>query len=74
MPPRPHLIANGFADGRKCVPEQMFPSPLAWVVGPGIICPETNPPHWVQRASLSQTFVASVQKVILMAGFRLNLA
>ena len=57
-------FANCFADGRKCLTEQFFPYPLARVVGPGIIRPETNAPPWVQRAGFGQTFVASAQKVI----------
>ena len=62
------LFANCFANGSKCLTEQIFPSPLAWVVGSGIIRPETNAPHWVQRAGFSQTFVASAQKVMLHGG------
>ena len=57
-------VANFFAKGRKRLTKQLFPSPLAWVVVSGIICPETNAPHWVQRAGFGQTFVASVQKVM----------
>ena len=63
---RPGLtFANGFANGRKCLTEKKMSSLLGRVVGPGIIRPETNAPHWVQRAGFSQTFVASAQKVIL---------
>ena len=66
---RPGLtFANCFANGRKCLTEQFLPSPLARVVGPGIIRPETNAPHWVQRAGFSQQFVASAQKVIFHGG------
>ena len=50
-------------NGRKCLTEQTFSSPLVWVIGSGIIHPETNTPHWVQRAGFGRTFVASVQKV-----------
>ena len=52
-------VANRFANGRKRLTEQIFPSPLAWVVGSGIIRPETNAPHWVQRAGFGQPFIAS---------------
>ena len=55
-------FAKSLANGRKCLTAQFFPSSLAWVVGPGIIRPETNAPHLVQRAGFSQTFVASVQR------------
>ena len=66
---RPGLtFANDVADGRKCLTEHIFPRLLARVVGPGIIRPETNAPHWVQRAGFSHTFDASAQKVIFHAG------
>ena len=39
-----------------------FSSPLAWVFGSGIICPETNAPQWVQRAGFGQPFIASAQR------------
>ena len=45
-----------------------FFSPLAWVVDSGIIRPETNAPHWVQKAGFGQTFVASAQKVMFHGG------
>ena len=45
-----------------------FFSPLAWVVDSGIIRPETNAPHWVQKAGFGQTFVASAQKVRFHGG------
>ena len=61
-------FANCFANGRKRLAEQFFPSPLAWVVGSGIIRPETNALHWVQRAGFGQTFVASAQKVMFHGG------
>ena len=57
-------VTNCFANGRKCLTEQFFPSPLVWVLGSGVVCPETNTLHWVQGAGLGQTFVASAQKVI----------
>ena len=51
-------VANFFANGRKRLTEQNFPSPLAWAFGSGIICSETNTPHWVQRAGFGQPFIA----------------
>ena len=42
--------------------------PLAWVVGSGIVRPEINAPHWVQRAGFGQLFIASAQKVMLHGG------
>ena len=47
---------------------KFFLSPLAWVVGSGIVRPETNAPHWVQRAGFGQTFVVSAQNVIFHGG------
>ena len=61
---RPGLaVANCFANGRKCLTEQVFPSPLVWVIDSGVVHPETNTPHWVQGADLGQTFISSAQKV-----------
>ena len=61
---RPGLtVANCFVDGRKCLTEHLFYSPLSWVVDPGIILPEHNAPQWVQRTGFSQRLVASAQKV-----------
>ena len=63
---RPGLaVANRFANGRKGLTEQVFSFPVdnVWVIGPGIICPETNTPNLVQMADYGQTFVASAQKV-----------
>ena len=62
------IIANCFANGRKRLPEKMLSSPLAWVVGSGIIRPETNAPHWVQRAGVGQPFVAGAQIVMFDGG------
>ena len=56
MPTRSHF-ANCFTNGRNRFTEQTVPSPLAWVIGSGIIRPETNAPHWVQMASFVQIFV-----------------
>ena len=61
-------VANCFTNGRKRLSEQIFPSPLAWVVCSGIIRPGTNAPHWVQRAGFGQPFVASAQKVMFHGG------
>ena len=61
-------IANFFANGRKRLTEKMFPSPLSWASRSGIIRPETNAPHWVQRAGFGQPFIASAQKVMFHGG------
>ena len=66
---RPGLtFANGFADGTKYLTVQCFFSPLARVVGPGIIRPETNAPHRVRRACFSQRVCASAQNAIFHGG------
>ena len=56
-------VANCFANGRECLTEQIVSSPLVWILGAGVVRPETNTPHWAQRTGLCQTFVASAQKV-----------
>ena len=61
-------VAKCFANGRKRFIEQIFPSPLAWIVSSGIIRPKTNASRWVQRAGFGQTFVASSQKVVFICG------
>ena len=61
-------FADCFANGRRRLTEHFFPSPLAWVAGSGIVRPETNAPHWVQRAGFGQTFVAGAQKVMFHGG------
>ena len=55
-------VANSFANSRKCLTEQFFPLHWRSVVGPGIIRPEPNTPHWVHRTGFSQTLVASAQR------------
>ena len=61
-------FANCFVNGRKRFTEQLFPSPLAWIVSSGIIRPKIDAPHWVQRAGFGQTFVARAQWVIIRGG------
>ena len=61
-------VANVFANGRKRLTEQIFPSPLAWIIGSGIILLETNAPYWVQKAGFCQMFIASAQKVMFHGG------
>ena len=56
-------VANCFANGRECLTEQIFSSPFVWILGAGVIRPETNNPHWVQRTGLRQKIVTSAQKV-----------
>ena len=66
---RPGLtFANGFANSRKCLTEQLFSSPLAGDTGPGIIRPDTYAPHRVHRAGLAEGFVASAQNTIFHGG------
>ena len=57
-----------------CIRDRIFPYPLAWVFGSGIIRPKTNAPHWVQGAGFGQPFIASAQRWCFMAGFCVNLA
>ena len=59
-------VVNSFANGRKCLTEHISSSPLAWIVGPGIIRQGTNAPHWVQRARFSHKLVVRAQKVIFL--------
>ena len=59
-------FANGFANGRKRLTEQFFPSPLSWVVGSEI--PETDAPNWAQRAGFGERLVDNAQKVMLHGG------
>ena len=66
-------FANFFVNGRKRLTEHFFSSPLAWVFDSGIICPETNASHWIQRAGFGQPFVASAQTVMLRGGVCANL-
>ena len=61
-------VANFFPKGRKRLTELSFPSLLAWVFSSGIIRPETNALHWVQRASFGQPFIASAQTVMFRGG------
>ena len=55
-------------DRQKAPHRANFPSSLAWVFGSGIIRPETNAPHWAQRAGFGQPFVASAQKLMFHGG------
>ena len=55
-------VANCFANGRECLTEQMFTSPLVWVLGAEAVRSETNTSHWAQSTGLCQTFVASAQR------------
>ena len=61
-------VANFFANCRKRLTEQNVSSPLVWAFGSGIIRPETNASHWVQRAGFGQPFIASAQKVMFHGG------
>ena len=55
-------VANFFANDRNCLTEKKS-SPMTWVVGTGIIRPETNASHWVLRADFSQKLVVRAQKM-----------
>ena len=66
-------FANCFSNGRKCLTEQFFPSPLPWFISPGIIRLETNAPHWAQRPWASAKILMLVLKrCFFMARFRVN--
>ena len=40
-------VVKGFANGRECLTEQVFFSSLVWILGVGVVRPETYTPHWV---------------------------
>ena len=63
---RPGLTgANGVANRRKSFSEQFFPSSPAGITGLGVVRPETDAPHGVEKAGFSQTsFCASSQEVV----------
>ena len=56
--------ANGVAEGRNCFPNIFLPWPAAGVSSLGVVCPETDASHGVERAGFSQTD-ASAQKVLV---------
>ena len=56
--------ANGVADGRKSFSEHIIPWPPAGIMSLGVVFPETDAPHGVERAVFSQKFGASAQKVL----------
>ena len=65
MPTRSHCREQ--LRERQKVPRQAnFCFPLAWVVDPGITRPETNAPHWIQRAGFSQKLVVRAYKVFFL--------
>ena len=47
---------------------KISPSPQAWIVGSGIIRPDTNAPHRVQRAGFCEPFIVSAQKQMFHGG------
>ena len=57
--------ANGVANRRKSFSEKNFPSPQAGITGIGVVRPEADAPHGVERAGFSQVFGASAQEVVL---------
>ena len=72
---RPGLtFAKGVANGRNYFTEQIFPSPLPWVVGPGIIHPETNAPHGSRWLASAKRLLPALKGRFFVAGFFVNLA
>ena len=69
---RPRLIvANVFANGRKCLTEQHFPLPLHRVFALGPSAPRRMPhTGWIQPDACCQ----SSKGVFFMAGFGVNFA
>ena len=56
--------ANGVANRRTIFSELWFPSSTAGITGLGVVSPENNAPHGVERAGFSLTFCASCQEVV----------
>ena len=56
--------ANGAANLRNRFSEQSFPSPPARITALGVVRPETDALHGVERAGFSQFFCASAQEVV----------
>lgn len=56
--------SNGVANDGNIVPEQFFPTLPTGISDLGVVRPETDAPQWAKRAGFSQTFRASVQKVL----------
>ena len=56
--------ANGVEDRRKSFSEHFFLWPPAGNTDLGIVCPETDAPHGVERAGFSQFFCVSDQEVL----------
>ena len=60
-----HNGANGVVNRRNSFfSEQFFSSQPAVITGLGVVRPETDAPHGVERAGFSQKFGASAQKVL----------
>ena len=56
--------ANGVANRRKSFSEKFFPSTQAGITDLGVVRPEADAPHGVERAGFSQPFTASAQEVV----------
>ena len=56
--------ADGVANRRKSFSERLVPSPPARITDLGVVRPETDAPHGVERAGFSQNFSASAQEVV----------
>ena len=61
-------VANYFVNGGKCLTEKIVPSLQAWIVGSGIIRPDTNAQHWAWRDGISHLCIASAQKEMFHGG------
>ena len=55
---------NGVTNRIKSFSEHFFPSLQAGITGLGVVRPEANAPHGVERAGFSQNFSASAQEVV----------
>ena len=57
--------ANGVANRRKSFSEQFFPLPPAGITGLGVVRPETDALHGVERDGFSRFFGANAQEVMV---------
>ena len=61
-------VANFFANGRKRLTEQKFPSPLAWAFGSGIIARRTIPHTGTRGLALANRLLPVLKKVMFHGG------
>ena len=72
---RPGLtFSRSFANDRQYLTEEIFPSLLVRVVGPGIIHPETNAPHGSRWLASAKRLLPALKGGFFVAGFFVNLA